>query len=179
MQAYAELGGPNGSTNMGGTAQYILVVPVSDVATFGALEAAPANIGELAEITENHVLAASKKFTKIYCEYDSGELQSKMQGDRGGRSIKNELAFFTPGATKENIGTLNQAMNDRFLALVPTATTHLDGKYVQIGIKEFPAEMMGDFTTGKNSSGARGVNWKIESGAPGVILYSGTVDLTV
>jgi hypothetical protein len=161
--------------NVGGTKAQIFVVETKDIDTEGVPMSSPTTLAEKVTISDTHVLATGKKFTAIDVELDTGELQAKIAGDRGGKSVKPEVDFQLSRFNPQSLGFMKTVNNGRFIVLVPLP----DGSVVQVGSKDFPAEINAEGSTGKNASGVRATKFKVESMANAIFFYQGTIDLTV
>lgn len=175
MIDYVNKGGPDGQeNNMGGTKQVIYFAPIRDFDTIQAPAASPTTEAGVSEITTAHTFLTGKCFKTLYCTLDMGEMKATPQGERDGRSFKQEATIFLPGASKEAVGFASLIKNDKFIALIPLA----DGKVMQIGSEDFYAEILPDFDSAKNSSGVRGHKFTISSMGPVNLYYSGTITTT-
>lgn len=173
--AYADHAGlADQAQNMGGLTQTIYIAPVRDFATIEAVAAAPATEAAAVEITGTHVFSTGKKFMKVYCTLDKGEVSFEPQGERDGRSFKQLAKIFHPGAGVDEAGFAALSANDKFIVIVKMP----DGKMIQIGSADFYAEIIGKFGSGTNSGGLRGYEFEISSMAPVNYIYSGTIALT-
>jgi len=172
---YVDLTGPGGGTkNPGGLAQKHYFSPMANITTLATLPSAPAAEGEYSTITDDHVLAAGKKWFEVYCTADMGELNFEPQGEADGESLKPTCKLFVPGAGKKLLDSINQFPYDRFVWLIQAA----DGQKFQLGTERFPARTRAKMGFGKNASGVRGVEIEIMVAVQEVIVYEGAIDTT-
>jgi hypothetical protein len=176
---YANLGGPNGSTdNMGGTTQRIFLAPTRHFTTVEEPITNPTTLAERVEIPGDHVLANGKAFTKVYCTQDKGKVELKPQGEHDGASYKQEGEFFYPGNESAAHGFADMVKNDNFIILVETPDTKTTEKYLQVGTTMFPAKIKPEFTSATNASGVRGYTFKYDAMTDKQYVYCGALDLT-
>lgn len=164
------------SQNIGGTTDKIYFVDINDVTSEAAIPDfdAAASLEDAVTIAGNHTLASGKKFSTLTVEMDSGELMAKLNGERGGKSLATEADFMYPRFTPASLGFAKKAANARFIVLIPLP----GGQVIQIGCKDFPAEIEPEVGTGKNASGVRCTKGKIKSLANSIFFYTGSIDLT-
>jgi hypothetical protein len=160
--------------NVGGTKSKMYFVETKYVVTEGQVPASPTTLADSVTISDTHVISNVNKFHTIDVEMDTGELMAKIQGDRGGKSLKTELDFLFPRFNASALGFTKKSNNSRYLVFVPLP----DGAVIQMGSVDFPCEITAENGTGKNSSGVRGVKCKAESMANAVYFYTGAIPLT-
>lgn len=174
---YENLEAPAGVTeNMGGTTARILFASIGDFASIQKPVASPATLDEIVEIATAHTFNTGLGFLTGYCTEDKGKLDLKGQGERDGRSFKQEGEFFYPGSAKMAHGLASQAKNDKFILLVEMPDSDVAG-YLQVGTEKFPASIDPEFTTGTNSSGVRGYIFKFSAMTDKQYIYDATVTL--
>jgi hypothetical protein len=169
---YENLSGPDGTTdNMGGILQKVYAAPIRYFDSIKKVATSPTTLAGLVDITDTHTFLTDMGFHKFYCTQDKGMVDAEPQGDRDGRSYKQDAKFFYPGSDSELHGFASMAKNDRFIFLAPM----VDGTLMQIGTEDFPAEILGKFTTATNSGGVRGYEFTVSSMGPRNYIYKGTV----
>jgi hypothetical protein len=174
--AYKKLVGPNSrSNNVGGTSQKWLLAPVDYFTTIATVkdlsDAGATDAKEFVEISDDHAFAASKGFLAHYCTRDMGSIKLTAVGERDGRGTKAEAELMIPGADADLFASMVMGKNDRWIVLAPTA----DGKYLQLGSEQFPAEIKYDWDAAKNESGLRGMKLTISAFMPQPQLYTGAI----
>lgn len=174
---YADLLGPTGDNNIGGTKQFFLWAPKDDFTTIAKVPNPPVNMNDLVEIADDHTFPIDKGFVKIYCTMDRGELNENIQGERDGYSYKAEAKAFYPGDDATALGTFAQMKNQQGIVLIPLIQSDGSEKYMQIGIEDLWAEVKGNFGAAKNAEGVKGTELMIESNQPVPYIYSGNVTL--
>lgn len=174
---YADLSAPDGTqNNMGGTTSRILFAPLTD---FDAIEkpiAVPVTLADLVSIVDPHTFVVTKGFLQAYATEDSGKLETKIQGERDGKSFRQEGEFFFPGSEAEAHGLAAQAKNDKFILMVESPDSETKG-YLQVGTEMFPASIDPEFSTGTNASGRRGYIFKYSAMTDKQYVYTAAITL--
>lgn len=173
-KSYANIVRPTADKdNMGGLVANGAYAAIGDFLVIQK-EMVATTIADIGVIEDDHTFKTGKCFKKCYCTEDKGKGTDKVQGERDGRSYKSQYEIFVPGADVGTFGFTNQSKNDQFIfmAIMP------DGVQRQIGTEDFPAEIVGEFETGTNASGIRGVKFMIEAMSPRLYTYTGVISYT-
>jgi hypothetical protein len=160
--------------NVGGTKGKMYFVETKHIVTEGLVPASPTTLEDSVTISDTHIVDNVTHFITVDVEMDTAELMAKIQGDRGGKSLKTEFDFLFPRFNAAALGFTKKSNNSRYLVFVPLP----DGTVIQMGSLDFPCEITAEGGTGKNASGVRGVKCKAESMANAVYFYRGAIPLT-
>ena len=156
-------------SNMGSIKQNFWYAPLSYFATDGVKVPAATTIGTMGTISDTHAFITGKGFHSAYNTLDKGGVDFDPQGERDGRSYKQKGEAFIPGSRLELHDTLGIMLNEPCIVLMEES----DGQIIQIGSKDYFAEMIGKFSTGKTTAGLRGYALTIESVSPFNYHYTG------
>lgn len=140
----------------------------------------PLNFGEVGfdfesavTVEEDITFPATKGFSKIVLQSDTGEVKLDLVGNKGNKKPKNSFMFYVPGNSKKLLGFIRTMKNIPMLFLV----TERDGQKRLIGDKFNPAylsEVAG--TTGKGGEDDKGIQFTIEAySIP--IVYEGIITM--
>lgn len=138
----------------------------------------PLNYGEVGydfessvTVTEDITFPATKGFSKVVIQSDTGEVKLDLVGNKGNKKPKQTFGFYVPGNSKKLLGFIRTMKNIPMIWLVPER----DGQKRQIGDKfnaAYLSEVAG--TTGKGGEDDKGVQFTIESySIP--IVYEGVI----
>lgn len=173
--AYGDLDWADGSNNDGGLANYVYYAPLSHVNTFPTVPASPTTNADVVTIADDFVMETGKKFLKVYCTRDMGELTSKMVGETDSKSYENKVDLFIPGNEAEIAAFLEKIKNTNAVWLVPDR----EGKVRVLGSENLPAKIeVGETTSGKKAGDARGTKMTISSVGRIAPFYTGDIPLT-
>lgn len=153
--------------NMSGV-KTLYFVPLDDVESINAVHPATltsfddyVTIGSSSLDTKAVTLATGKKFAKIYCSTDMGELKYALQGSRvGNRSFKATLEVFHPKFKKQLLGFLSAMANAEMLVIA-----HLNnGEYHLLGDMEHGCILSDglEATSGKAATDDNGATLQFE-----------------
>ncbi|RYC69790.1 MULTISPECIES: hypothetical protein [Spirosoma] len=169
---YKDLLGPNGEeNNMGGTEQIVYLIRKSDVKTYPAPAAAPANKYVM---NTPYVLNTGKKAMQLYTTEDMSELDLGSNGEADGKSFKPMLKLFYPGIDEDAIQFINDVKNDKVNMLVPLN----NGKIIQLGSGKHFMTVSPEMKTGTVSGRGLGTFIEISGFVPNILFYSAAVPLT-
>ena len=157
--------------NMSGV-KTLYFVPLDDVTAINA--ARPATIADFADFvtlgsssmsTKAVSLGVGKKWAKIYCSTDMGELKYALQGSRvGSRSFKATLEVFHPKFKKQLLGFLSAMANAEMLVMVQLN----NGEYHLLGDMEHGCILSDglEATSGKAATDDNGATLQFEYQTP-------------
>jgi hypothetical protein len=181
MAKLSHLRGTQGKDNQPGLQQTIFAAPIDwfdKIAGFKTTN----NPGDSVTIDGAHtfkvnpdaaVVGGKYGFLKLYSTLDTAQLKLTPTGERDGRGYKASLEMFNPANTKESAEFMRIIKNFDCLILVK----YPDGTIEQVGSEGLPAEIVGEFDSGKLSGGRRGTTYKAEAYQNGHQFYEGTIDL--
>lgn len=130
---------------------------------------------ELAENDTAFVFATGGRFYEVYITPNKGKLDYKEQGEEDGKSYKPEGEIFVPGDDIATMGFLGWMKNQKFIILKKMANKRVH----QIGTKDAPATLVGEWTSATNSSGVKGSTIKYSTAyASTPIIYTQAIQLT-
>jgi hypothetical protein len=172
-----------GQDNLAGLIGELYLVPAEDVTTIPALTAANSGVtaGDI-------VLAAGKKFSRVYFTDETGKVEVKPVGERDGKGFETLITARYPKLGTALYDFLRQVRNTPVVIIFKMAN---DGKKYLMGISQFdiastalskdiPAYFeTGDATSGEKRPDQNGalLGWKFTSNH-GPIEYGGAIDLT-
>lgn len=166
---YLNIAGPSGGTvNTGGTKGWWAFAPIAYFTAISGPLAVPVAAADLVKITTAHTLAAGKVMHKVYSTLDKSKGDFETTGERDGRGLKPMFETFFPGEMPEELGTISQAMYDSHLVFVPLA----NGRVLQIGSADYPAEITFKYSTATLGGGVKGVTVKVETFSPFMYIYT-------
>jgi len=147
----------------------VLPVPILDDST------GDGDFADLVTIEEDIEMELFKSFKQIYVTLETGQLDSKAQGEFDGMSFSNELEFLIPGSDPSALGFGQWAKNSSLIFLVP----EVDGRVRLFGHRGFPAKMANaDGTTGKKAADRKGITYKFRTSRKGPApIFTGNVRL--
>lgn len=96
-----------------------------------------AGLAEAATIAVAHVPAANEGFRKIEVVPKTGNIESTLAGETGGKVYNNVFAFGVKTNSAKVLGVCRWAKNRELVAICK----EVGGPYRQIGSKEIPAEL--------------------------------------
>lgn len=96
---------------------------------------APADFDTLMKIASPHVPAMGKGFLKVEVIPKTGNIESALAGEDGGKGYTNSFSFHVKGNSTKALGLLRWATNREIIALVK----EVGGQIRQIGGSEIPA----------------------------------------
>ena len=172
-----------GQDNLAGLIGELYVAPAEDVTTIPALTAA-ASLVTAGDI----VLAAGKKFSRVYFTDETGKVEIKNVGERDGKGRETMLTVRHPALGIELENFIRQAQNTPVILIYKLAR---NGKKYVMGISQFDItstalskDIPAYFETGDTASGEKRpdqngalLGWKFTSNH-GPIEYGGAIDLT-
>lgn len=167
------------SDNIGGTTGTAYMAEVSTFTTAGltapvAYDAAT-TFTEMAENASIFVFSTGGRFWEVYITANTGKLMYKEQGDEDGRSYKPEAEIFYPGDDIAAMGMMRWMKNQKWVVLLKAP----NGRVHQIGTREAPARLVGEWESATNSSGVKGMKIKVSTSyASGPIIYTASIPLT-
>jgi len=164
----------DGSNNDGGLAEYHYYAPRSwfDYVPEPTKHDKATNASEVVTITESFVLKSGKFWLPLYCTLESGELKSKLAGERDGMSYENTASLFFPGSKKEGAGWFETMKNTSFYLLVREYEGHLR----LVGSFFYPAFIPeGEHTTGKEVTNRKGFSYSVQSKGRYAPYYEGDI----
>lgn len=126
-----------------------------DIATFPTLdlpETVGATFSSLVTYDTAITMATGKKFEKLYCTLEEGEIKSTVAGPRDGKGKENMLEISFPGNEADYLGFEAIALNEEFVFIVKEK----NGVLRVLGSLEDPAYLdSGDATSGKKVADGR------------------------
>lgn len=175
MVDFADLDFPDGGDNDAGIASYIYLAKVKDVLNWPTLPPTPTTLAQKVTLTGNFEMKEGKRFYKLYCTRDKGDLNSDMVGEMDSKSAENKLKIFIPRTTPENIGFLEECKNTNVVAI----SVERDGSMRVIGSELLPAKLFtGKAGSGSKAGDAKGIDVEISSVGRIAPFYTGTIPLT-
>jgi len=181
--AFEDITWLQGKQNVAGLVGDVYFVPIDDVddTQLPAIGTA----GDL-NVSNAIVLAANKKWFKVYHTPETGKIDSNSVGEVDGMSVDNVLEFFVPGNDETLAKFKRQILNTRALWLAKDT----DGNYRILGLSvldpagtatslDLPAHcIQANTTTGAARADRRGVTFQVTFKAPhDALIYSGTIDV--
>lgn len=163
--------------NIGGTTGtgYIAEISTFTTITEPVEYSAATSFTELAENDTPFVFATGGRFYECYITPNKGKLDYKEQGEEDGKSYKPEGEIFVPGDDIATMGFLTWMKNNKFILLKKMANKRVH----QIGTKDAPCTLVGEWTSATNSSGVKGSTIKYSTAyASGPIIYTAAISLT-
>lgn len=127
---------PDGSENIGGTAEKFWFAPKSHFAKGGIPEvsAAPASIADAATVNgSGFVFKTGRGWNTMHVITDTGGINCEPQGERSGKSFLNKYAYIHPGNKAAALGFCRYANNTSMIMVVQEA----DGTFRQMGSELF------------------------------------------
>lgn len=176
MTKYYDLPKRNGRQNMGGFSVLVYFAPLSVFTTVKDVKATT-DPGDSVTIDGAHVFASTKGFIKAYTTLDTAKLLTETIGERGGRAKKITGEFVYPGMSKLAAELDRNCQNDEFVILVKDINP--GGKFIQVGTKDLPADLMAKFDSGTVSSGRKGFTFSFEAYAHSLLFYEEDPELTL
>lgn len=173
MSQYSDYAGLNGADNMGGLKSILYFAPYNDFLLIKEFKTTT-GAGDAVTIDGSHTFTSPAGFYEMYSTLDTAELTAKITGERDSRGLEQELKFFVPGADAALAELVRKAKNDSFIVLVQDINS---GIIYQLGIKGLPAEMFGEFSTGKLSSGKKGFEVTVKCFGNSMAYYEGTITM--
>ncbi len=173
---YYDLPKRNGRENMGGFSVVAYFAPLSAFTTIKDVKTTT-NPGDSVTIDGAHVFAAGKGLIKCFTTLDTAKLATETVGERGGKSHKITGEFVYPGMSKLGAELARNCVNDEFLLFLKDINP--GGKFIQVGTKDLPAEIMPKFDSGTVSSGRKGFTFSFESYALSMLFYESDPELTL
>jgi hypothetical protein len=172
-----------GEDNLAGVIGFLDIVPVNEVLTIPALASASS-----LSITGDIVLAASKKWLRLYFTDETGKVEMKTVGERDGKGIETMISVRYPKLRKELIDWIRNVQNTPCLVSYKMGNT---GKRFVMGLTQFDisstvvtADIPVYFESAEVNSGEKRadqngalLSWKYTS-QHGPIEYAGTMDYT-
>jgi hypothetical protein len=173
---------PDGSDNTPGISQNVYHAFVKDIAVLpkamvtDPLQTMDYELEHLVTVTDNIVMKPDKRFTKLYCTLEEGELKSTLQGLRDGKSFKQELSTYFPGSKEQFHGFVSLLKNSASIFVVPD----LDGNKYIFGSACYPANLINfDWTTSKKSDERKGGMLQFDfNTARSLYFFKGNIILT-
>lgn len=157
--------------NMSGV-KTIYFIPLDDVTAINAQRPATyasfddyVTIGDSAMDSKAVSVATGKKFAKVYCSTDMGELKYALQGSRvGNRSFKATLEVFHPKFKKQLLGFMSAMANAEMLVVVALN----NGEYHLLGDLEHGCILAdgAEATSGKAATDDNGATLQFEYQTP-------------
>jgi len=171
---FAEINGPEGRENKGGLAVDVLIADLSTFTTV-AVPGTYTNPGDEVKITADHTFGASDGFVKIRFVPDSHGLTGSFPEGRDSSGYNAVMEGDIVAESEEEIAeVLRNFQTTDIVALLKTP----QGKYVQLGTEDFPAQLRPtEDTTGTNSEGDNKQRAQIIANQPKKYFYSGTITL--
>lgn len=163
--------------NIGGTTGtgYIAEISTFTTITEPVEYSTAVSFTELAENDTPFVFATGGRFYECYITPNKGKLDYKEQGEEDGKSYKPEGEIFVPGDDIATMGFLTWMKNNKFILLKKMANKRVH----QIGTKDAPCTLVGEWTSATNSSGVKGSTIKYSTAyASGPIIYTAAISLT-
>lgn len=175
MVDFADLDFPDGGDNDAGIGSYIYLAKAKDVLTWPTLPPTPTTLAQKVTLTGNFEMKEGKKFVKLYCTRDKGDLNSDMVGEMDSKSAENKVKLFIPRTTPENVGFLEECKNTNVVAIV----VERDDSMRVVGSELLPAKLVvGKTTTGLKAGDPKGVDIELNSVGRIAPFYTGTIPLT-
>lgn len=171
---FVDVNGPLNRDNAAGLAAHVLYAPISHFDAIqepGAYSAA----GDEVKITTDHTFLVGKGFVALKFVVDSHALTASMPEGRDSSGYMASLEGDVVAESEEEIAeVLRNLLTDDMLVLVKTA----QGKYIQLGTKDFPAAIrQTEDTTGSSVEGQNKQRVAITANQPKKLFYSGAVTL--
>jgi len=174
---YADYAGLNGADNMGGLKSILYFAPYNDFLLIKEFKTTT-DPGDAVTIDGSHTFTSPAGFYSMYSTLDTAELVAKITGERDSRGLEQELKFFVPGNNPVLAELMRKAKNDTFIVLVEDINSTTGSPLVyQLGIKGLPAELFGEYSTGKLSSGKKGFEVTVKCFGNSMAYYEGTITL--
>lgn len=174
---YTDISGLNGADNMGGLKSIMYFIPYGDIDTIPEFKTTT-GAGDTVTIDGNIVPATGKGFYELYTTLDTADLKAKITGERDSRGLEIELKCFTPGNTPAMAENVRRMKNDTFIVLVKDInSTTADPIIYQLGIKELPCEIFGEYSTGTLSKDRKGFDLTIKAFGNSMAYYEGTITM--
>jgi hypothetical protein len=176
MPNFSDISWPSGKSNPGGLKQYVYYAPIEDFATIPKPVSNPGTLAARATITENYVFKTGKKWLKLYCTLETGEVKHKQVGPRDSKSFENTGEISIPGSEADVIGLGGEAANSSFIFLFPER----NGKVRVIGSADFPATIEeNEGSSGKANADGRSTKIVVKDAADTPApIYTGEITLT-
>ena len=164
---YVHMKTPPAVSRMGGSQQKMFICPYDEITTL--------QDPTLFKVTSAHTVVATKGFVEVYVTKNTGEFMEELLGGPDRHSFLAKGKFYHPGEADDILAFHNQVIHERFIILFPLpGSTEL----IQIGSKEFQAEIKPTYSTTTNSGDGRGVSFEFECYMPALIKYTaGTIPM--
>ncbi len=160
-------------SNMGSIKQNFYFAPLWYFTSNGIKVPTGTDLSTNTVIQDTHEFIDGHGFHKVYNTLDKAGVTFEIQGERDGRSFKQKAKAFVPGSRIELHGMMAIMINEPCIVLLEES----DGQVIQIGSKDYYAELIGKFMTGDTTAGLRGYEIEIESVAPVNYHYTGDLIL--
>lgn len=173
ISKYYDLPRRNGRENMGGFSTVLYFAPISSFTDVGLMEPVGGNEpGQSVLITSAHVFKTGKGWIKAHTTLDTAKLASEQIGERGGRAQKQTGEFFYPAISPLATELARNAQNDEFIILLKDINPRSTDRFIQIGSRDLPAEIMSKLDSGTISSGRKGYTFMFEAFAHSLAFYT-------
>lgn len=168
----------DGQDNMGSLQTTIYYAKVTDFVAGTGLkppytQAAATTMTQLGSINGTHVFKSGKNWKRLYATEDTGMVESKQQGELDGKSFKNKISMFYPGARADALGWSRYMNNTGGIYLGLDA----EGLMRQVGSAQWPAHLtVADSSTTATAAGRKGTTFEASCSAPyPAPIYGGVI----